>query len=71
MTNNPIADYKKRNRLDLKGLADALRISKGHACDLVNGKERVGRKVAARMAELTGKPWHKFISAPTSGAPAE
>lgn len=68
MTNNPIAEYKKRKELTVTALAQELGISKGHACDLVKGNERPGMKVARRMEELTGKPWWKFV--PTPDAPA-
>lgn len=61
---NPIAAYRESNDLTIQALADALDISKGHACDLVNGKERVGMKVAQRMAALTGRPWHEFMQPP-------
>lgn len=67
-TANPIADYKARRGLTLTELAGELGISKGHASDLVNGNEQAGKRVAARMAELTGKPWWSFM--PSPGAPA-
>lgn len=61
---NPIAAYKRLKKLSLQALADQLRTSKGHASDLVNGKCGAGKKTAARMAELTGRPWHVFVDAP-------
>lgn len=65
---NPIADYKARRDLTVTELAAELGISKGHASDLVNGKERVGTRVAQRMSELTGKPWYSFVAPPGAAA---
>jgi len=56
-----IGEYRTKNRLTLDELAELLAISKGHASDLCNGKQRPSIKVAVRMGELTGKPWHTFI----------
>lgn len=65
---NPIAEYKERKKLSVTDLAKELKISKGHASDLVAGKERPGRKTALRMQELTGKPWWKFVTPPEATA---
>lgn len=58
---NPIAEYKTRSGLSVTEIADLLGTSKGHISDLVNGKARIGVKLARALAVQTGKPWHKYL----------
>ena len=61
---NKIAEFKLAEGLTVTALAKKLRLSIGYTSDLVNGKERVSQRTAARLAKLTGRPWHEFMPPP-------
>lgn len=58
---NPLADYKEKTGISVTDLAEKLGTSKGHVSDLVNGRVRIGVKIARAFGLLTGKPWHKYL----------
>lgn len=59
---NPIADYANTENIKATELGRRLGVSKGSASELINGKRKVGPKVAKRMESLTGRPWHEFVT---------
>jgi Helix-turn-helix. len=63
LPDNPIARYMKDAGIHtVTELAARLETSKGNASDIINGRRPVGVKVARRMAKLTGRPWHEFVT---------
>jgi transcriptional regulator with XRE-family HTH domain len=61
MENLTIRGYRDAAELRVEDLATRLGCSKGHASDLCNGNEPVSKRIAEKMQELTGIPWHKWI----------
>jgi plasmid maintenance system antidote protein VapI len=61
-----IAQFQKKRGLSVTELAALLECSKGHASDLVNGKCKPGRKLAMKLERVSGTPWWKWVSAPSS-----
>jgi transcriptional regulator with XRE-family HTH domain len=66
---NPIAAFAAERGLRASALAKLIGVSKGAASELINGKRRIGLVTANRMASITGRPWHEFVSAPVGQEP--
>ena len=59
---NHIAKYAKSEGINTAELAQRLGVSAPYASMLRNGKRAISVKAARRLAALTGKPWHRYVS---------
>ena len=62
-TLTPIAELRDRLGLKIEQLAEKLECSKGHASDLCSGRRQVSRRIAEKLSELDGRPWHEWMAA--------
>lgn len=72
LPDNPIAHYMKSERIrTVTELAARLGVSKGNASDLLDGKRRIGPKLARRLEPILNRPWHEIVSPPSDGDDVE
>lgn len=58
---NAIAILRASLDLKIEEFANRLGCSKGHASDLCTGRRAVTQRIAVRLAELSGRPWHEWM----------
>ena len=63
-----LADLRAQNGMTLQEMAVRLGCSKSHVHDLITGRRSVTTRIARRLEEMTGRPWHEWVSTPTETA---
>ena len=58
---NHVAHYMAAQKIGTTELARRLGVTVGYASLLKGGQRPVTNRIARRLAELTGKPWWKFM----------